>query len=129
MRAARCSTANLLRAERRESEARHQDALHTAAYRRRSRPAGARKQRSEAEDSSLLLPFGGCPASIPAAAQAEYRNRRSAIVRDKIYPRSVRSLNSWRANTCRLRGRHRMAHDAGGEASYRYLVREQTPRT
>src|SRR5688572_13194137 len=47
----------------------------------------ARKQvEVKPEDSSMLLPFAQMPAGIPAAAQAEYRSKALALVRDKIYP-------------------------------------------
>ena len=67
----------------------------------------ARKQaEAKPEDSSLLLPFARMPASIPAAAQAEYRSKALAIVRDThSVRRSARSPSSWRRTTCPRRGR------------------------
>ena len=51
----------------------------------------ARKQvPAKPEDSSLLLPFARMPASIPAAAQADYRAKALALVRDKISARAAR---------------------------------------
>ncbi len=88
----------------------------------------ARKQvEVKPEDSSLLLPFARMPASIPAAAQAEYRSKALAIVRDKIYP-AQRAFAEFMAREYVPAARPAIAWRTtpGGEASYRYLVREQT---
>jgi uncharacterized protein (DUF885 family) len=88
----------------------------------------ARKQLEvKPEDSSLLLPFARMPASIPAAAQAEYRSKALAIVRDKIYP-AQRAFAEFMAREYVPAARPAIAWRTtpGGEASYRYLVREQT---
>jgi uncharacterized protein (DUF885 family) len=88
----------------------------------------ARKQvEVKPEDSSLLLPFARMPASIPTAAQAEYRNKALAIVRDKIYP-AQRAFAEFMAREYVPAARPAIAWRTtpGGEASYRYLVREQT---
>ena len=88
----------------------------------------ARRQAdTKAEQSPLLLPFGRMPATIPAAVQADYRNRALALVRDRIIPaqrafatflgqeyaRAARPGISWRTTP-------------NGEASYRFLVRRET---
>jgi len=88
----------------------------------------ARKQvEVKPEDSSLLLPFARMPASIPAAAQAEYRGKALAIVRDEIYP-AQRAFAEFMAREYVPAARPAIAWRTtpGGEASYRYLVREQT---
>jgi uncharacterized protein (DUF885 family) len=88
----------------------------------------ARKQvEVKPEDSSLLLPFARMPASIPAAAQAEYRSKSLAIVRDKIYP-AQRAFAEFMAREYVPAARPAIAWRTtpNGEASYRYLVREQT---
>jgi uncharacterized protein (DUF885 family) len=88
----------------------------------------ARKQvEVKPEDSSLLLPFARMPASIPTAAQAEYRSKALAIVRDKIYP-AQRAFAEFMAREYVPAARPAIAWRTtpGGEASYRYLVREQT---
>ena len=88
----------------------------------------ARKQvEVEPEDSPLLLPFARMPASIPAATQAEYRSKALAIVRDKIYP-AQRAFAEFMAREYVPAARPALAWRTtpGGEASYRYLVREQT---
>ena len=88
----------------------------------------ARKQvEVKPEESSLLLPFARMPASIPAAAQAEYRGKALAIVRDKIYP-AQRSFAEFMAREYVPAARPALAWRTtpNGEASYRYLVREQT---
>jgi uncharacterized protein (DUF885 family) len=88
----------------------------------------ARKQvEVKPEDSSLLLPFARMPASIPAAAQVEYRSKALAIVRDKIYP-AQRAFAEFMAREYAPAARPAIAWRTtpGGEASYRYLVREQT---
>lgn len=88
----------------------------------------ARKQvEVKPEDSSLLLPFARMPASIPAATQAEYRSKALAIVRDKIYP-AQRAFAEFMAREYVPAARPALAWRTtpGGEASYRYLVREQT---
>jgi uncharacterized protein (DUF885 family) len=88
----------------------------------------ARKQvEVKPEDSSLLLPFARMPASIPAAAQAEYRSKALAIVRDRIYP-AQRAFAEFMAREYVPAARPAIAWRTtpNGEASYRYLVREQT---
>jgi uncharacterized protein (DUF885 family) len=88
----------------------------------------ARKQiEVKPEDSSLLLPFARMPASIPAAAQAEYRSKALAIVRDQIYP-AQRAFAEFMAREYVPAARPAIAWRTtpNGEASYRYLVREQT---
>ncbi|HET9446885.1 MAG TPA: DUF885 family protein [Steroidobacteraceae bacterium] len=88
----------------------------------------ARKQvEVKPEESSLVLPFARMPASIPAAAQAEYRSKALAIVRDKIYP-AQRSFADFMAREYVPAARPALAWRTtpNGEASYRYLVREQT---
>jgi uncharacterized protein (DUF885 family) len=88
----------------------------------------ARKQvEVEPEDSPLLLPFARMPANIPAATQAEYRSKALAIVRDKIYP-AQRAFAEFMAREYVPAARPALAWRTtpGGEASYRYLVREQT---
>jgi uncharacterized protein (DUF885 family) len=88
----------------------------------------ARKQvEVEPEDSPLLLPFARMPANIPAATQAEYRSKALAIVRDKIYP-AQRTFAEFMAREYVPAARPALAWRTtpGGEASYRYLVREQT---
>jgi uncharacterized protein (DUF885 family) len=88
----------------------------------------ARKQvEVKPEESSLLLPFARMPSSIPAAAQAEYRSKALAIVRDKIYP-AQRSFADFMAREYVPAARPALAWRTtpNGEASYRYLVREQT---
>ena len=88
----------------------------------------ARKQvEVKPEDSSLLLPFARMPASIPSAAQAEYRGKALAIVRAKIYP-AQRAFAEFMAREYVPAARPAIAWRTtpGGEASYRYLVREQT---
>jgi uncharacterized protein (DUF885 family) len=88
----------------------------------------ARKQvEGKPEDNSLLLPFARMPSSIPAVTQAEYRSKALAIVRDKIYP-AQRAFAEFMAREYVPAARPALAWRTtpGGEASYRYLVREQT---
>ena len=88
----------------------------------------ARKQvEVKPEDSSLLLPFARMPASIPAAAQAEYRSKALAVVRDKIFP-AQRAFNDFMARDYLPAARPALAWRTtpGGEASYRFLVRQHT---
>jgi uncharacterized protein (DUF885 family) len=88
----------------------------------------ARKQvEVKPEESSLLMPFARMPASIPAAAQAEYRAKALAIVRDRIHP-AQRAFAEFMAREYVPAARPAIAWRTtpGGEASYRYLVREQT---
>jgi uncharacterized protein (DUF885 family) len=86
-----------------------------------------RQAETRAEHSPLLLPLGRMPATIPAAVQADYRNRALALVRDRIIPAqrtfatflgqeyapAARPDISWRTTP-------------NGEASYRFLVRRET---
>jgi uncharacterized protein (DUF885 family) len=88
----------------------------------------ARKQvEVKPEESSLLLPFARMPASIPAAAQAEYRSKALVIVRDKVYP-AQRAFNDFMVREYVPAGRPALAWRTtpGGEASYRFLVRQHT---
>jgi uncharacterized protein (DUF885 family) len=88
----------------------------------------ARKQvEGKPEDNSLLLPFARMPAGIPAAAQAEYRSKALAIVRDKVYP-AQRAFSEFMAREYVPAARPALAWrtTTGGEASYRFLVRRFT---
>lgn len=88
----------------------------------------ARKQVAvKPEDSSLLLPFARMPAGIPAAAQADYRAKALALVRDKIYP-AQRAFSEFMARDYVPAARSALAWRTtpNGEASYRFLVRRET---
>jgi uncharacterized protein (DUF885 family) len=88
----------------------------------------ARKQIAvKPEDSSLLLPFARMPAGIPAAAQADYRAKALALVRDKIYP-AQRAFTEFMVREYVPASRPGLAWRTtpDGEASYRFLVRRET---
>ncbi|MGH8237779.1 MAG: DUF885 domain-containing protein [Steroidobacteraceae bacterium] len=88
----------------------------------------ARKQvEVKPEDNSLLLPLARLPAGIPATAQAEYRSKALAIVRDKVYP-AQRAFAEFMAREYVPAARPALAWRTtpGGEASYRFLVRRFT---
>ena len=88
----------------------------------------ARKQvEGKPQDNSLLLPFARMPATIPAGAQAEYRSKALAIVRDEIYP-AQRAFADFLAREYLPAARPALAWRTtpGGEASYRFLVRSHT---
>ena len=88
----------------------------------------ARKQvEVKPEDNSLLLPFARMPASIPAQAQAEYRAKALALVRDKIYP-AQRAFADFLAKEYVPAARPKLAWRTtpNGEASYRFLVHQHT---
>ena len=88
----------------------------------------ARKQvEGKPEDSSLLLPFAGMASTIPAAVQADYRAKALALVRDKVYP-AQRAFAEFMAREYVPAARPALAWrtTSGGEASYRFLVRQET---
>ena len=88
----------------------------------------ARKQvEVKPEDNSLLLPFARMPASIPAQAQAEYRAKALALVRDKIHP-AQRAFADFLAKEYVPAARPKLAWRTtpNGEASYRFLVHQHT---
>jgi uncharacterized protein (DUF885 family) len=88
----------------------------------------ARRQAAmKAEESSLLLPFARLPASIPAAAQADYRARALGVVRDRILP-AQRALADFllREYTPAARPAIGWRTTPKGEATYRFLVRRET---
>jgi uncharacterized protein (DUF885 family) len=88
----------------------------------------ARKQvEVKPEDNSMLLPFARLPASIPAQAQDEYRAKALALVRDKVYP-AQRAFADFLAKEYIPAARPKLAWRTtpGGEASYRFLVRQHT---
>jgi len=88
----------------------------------------ARKQvEVKPEDNSLLLPFARMPASIPAQAQAEYRAKALALVRDKIHP-AQRAFADFLAKEYLPAARPKLAWRTtpNGEASYRFLVHQHT---
>ena len=88
----------------------------------------ARKQvEVKPEDNSMLLPFARMPASIPAQAQDEYRAKALALIRDKVYP-AQRAFADFLARDYVPAARPALAWRTtpGGEASYRFLVRQHT---
>ena len=82
---------------------------------------------AKAEDSSLLLPFARMPASIPTAAQTEYRDRALKLVRDEILP-AQRRFADFLARDYVPAARPALAWRTTpqGERSYRFLVRRET---
>jgi uncharacterized protein (DUF885 family) len=88
----------------------------------------ARQQAAtKAEDSSLLMPFARMPASIPAAAQADYRARALASVGERILPRQ-RAFADFLAREYLPASRSTLAWRTtpNGETTYRFLVRRET---
>ena len=80
-----------------------------------------------AEQSPLLLPFTQLPVSIPAAAQAEYRAKALAVVRDKVLP-AQRTFVDFLVREYMPAARPAIAWRStpDGERSYRFLVRRET---
>ena len=89
-----------------------------------------RQSQGKAEDSPLLLPLRNMPAAIPAAAQAEYRNRALGIVRDRVLP-AQRSFAEFLAREYVPAARPALAWRStpNGETTYRFLVRHETTTT
>ncbi len=88
----------------------------------------ARKQvATKAEDSSLLLPFARMPASIPAAAQEEYRSKALVLVRDRIQPLQLKFAD-FMAKEYLPAARPKLAWRTtpNGERTYRFFVRRET---
>lgn len=88
----------------------------------------ARKQAdTKPEDSSLLLPFARMPSSIPATAQAEYRTKALAIVRDRILPAQKKFADFMEKEYLRA-ARPKLAWRTvpNGESSYKFFVRRET---
>ncbi|MBM0108275.1 DUF885 family protein [Steroidobacter sp. S1-65] len=88
----------------------------------------ARKQAgTKPEDSSLLLPFARMPSSIPATAQAEYRDKALAIVRDRILP-VQKQFAQFMAKEYLPAARPKLAWRTtpNGEKSYEFFVRRET---
>jgi uncharacterized protein (DUF885 family) len=86
-----------------------------------------RQAATRPEDSPLLLPLARMPASIPAAAQTEYRARALTLVRDRILP-AQRAFAEFLAREYAPAARPAIAWRTtpDGEASYRFLVRRET---
>jgi uncharacterized protein (DUF885 family) len=86
-----------------------------------------RQAATKPEDSPLLLPLARMPASIPAAAQTEYRARALTLVRDRILP-AQRAFAEFLAREYAPAARPAIAWRTtpDGEASYRFLVRRET---
>ena len=89
-----------------------------------------RQAEAKAEDSPLLLPFRNMPASIPAAAQADYRARALSLVRDRILP-VQRGFAEFLTREYVPAARPKIAWRStpNGENTYRFLVRKQTTTT
>jgi uncharacterized protein (DUF885 family) len=82
---------------------------------------------TKAQDSPLMLPFTRMPATIPAQAQAEYRQKAQHLIESRIIPvqknfaeflareyvPAARPAIAWRSTP-------------NGEASYRFLARRET---
>jgi uncharacterized protein (DUF885 family) len=79
------------------------------------------------EASALLLPFARLPASIPSAAQQQYRDRALVLVRDRIIPEQ-RRFADFLAREYVPAARPALAWRTTpkGEESYRFLVRRET---
>lgn len=90
--------------------------------------AAAQAQTATAvEDSPLLAPFADLPATIPASAQADYRARAFALVRDQIRPQQtayVQFLQQEYQPAARTTLGARSLPN--GAAYYRYLARYHT---
>ena len=86
-----------------------------------------RQAATKPEDSPLLLPLARMPASVPAAAQTEYRARALTLVRDRILP-AQRAFAEFLAREYAPAARPAIAWRTtpDGEASYRFLVRRET---
>jgi uncharacterized protein (DUF885 family) len=86
-----------------------------------------RQAATKPEDSPLLLPLARMPASIPAAAQTEFRARALTLVRDRILP-AQRAFAEFLAREYAPAARPAIAWRTtpDGEASYRFLVRRET---
>ena len=79
------------------------------------------------EQSTLLAPFAEMPAAIPAAAQADYRTRALALVRDQIRPQQQAFARFLQDDyQPALRSELGIRSTPNGEAYYRYLVRHHT---
>lgn len=89
-----------------------------------------RQAQGKAEDSPLLLPLRTMPASIPASAQSQYRNRALSIVRDRVLP-AQRSFAEFLAREYVPAARPALAWRTtpNGETTYRFLVRRETTTT
>lgn len=88
----------------------------------------ARQQAAtKAADSALLLPFARMPASIPVAAQAEYRAKALQLVQDRILPKQ-RAFAEFLAREYVAAARPAIGWRStpNGEATYRFLVRRET---
>jgi uncharacterized protein (DUF885 family) len=88
----------------------------------------ARKHASiKPDESALLLPFARLPATIPADAQKQYRERALTLVRDRIVP-AQQSFAEFLAREYVPAARPALAWRStpNGEATYRYLVRHET---
>lgn len=88
----------------------------------------ARKQANgKPEDSSLLLPFARMPASIPAAAQEQYRSKALAIVRDRVLPLQKKFADFMEKEYLRA-ARPKLAWRTtpNGENTYKFFVRRET---
>jgi uncharacterized protein (DUF885 family) len=81
----------------------------------------------KAEDSALLLPFARMSASIPSAAQDEYRAKALAVVRDRILPMQKR-FAEYMAKEYVPAARPELAWRTtpNGEATYQFFVRRET---
>jgi uncharacterized protein (DUF885 family) len=79
------------------------------------------------ERNTFLLPFDSMPATIPAEAQADYRARALALVRDRIQP-AQRAFAEFLEREYLPAARPAIAWRTtpNGEATYRFLVRRET---
>jgi len=80
-----------------------------------------------AAQSALLLPFARLPATIPAAAQADYRARALQLIGERIVPEQ-RALVTFleREYVPAARAAIAWRKTPNGEATYRFLVRRET---